>query len=136
MAFPEDGVRHQSVATTNSGLSPGAAGALAYLMWWVSGVVMLLVEPRQGFVRFHAWQSIIAFGTIWLLGTTLWMGGLIAVFVSTRLFQTLAFAGQAVWVAGLLLWGICLYKAWHGERWALPGAGRLAERLARRPTAG
>jgi uncharacterized membrane protein len=117
---------------TNSGLSPGAAGALAYLAWWFSGLVMLLVEPRQPFVRFHAWQAVIAFGAVWLLGTALWLGGLVAMFVSMRLFQALVVAGQLVFAGGLVLGLVCLYKAWHGERWALPVVGRLAERLAAR----
>jgi uncharacterized membrane protein len=118
-------------AATNTGLSPGAAGALAYLAWWFSGLVMLVVEPRHPFVRFHAWQAVIVFGTIWLAGTALWLGGLVAMFVSMQLFQTLAVAGQVVLFGGMVLGLVCLYKAWHGERWSLPVAGRLAERLSR-----
>jgi uncharacterized membrane protein len=120
-------------ATTNSGLSPGTAGALAYLVWWLSGVLLLLAEPRHPFVRFHAWQAVIAFGAIWLLGTGLWLGGLAAMFVSVRLFQGMVLAGQLVLAGGLVLELVCLYKAWHGERWALPVVGRVAERLAGPP---
>ena len=43
------------------GLDPNVAAVLAYAIGWVSGIVLLIVEPNR-FVRFHAWQSTIAFG--------------------------------------------------------------------------
>ena len=46
----------------SSGLSKNTAAALCYVAGWVSGLVFLLVEKKDEFVRFHAMQSIVTFG--------------------------------------------------------------------------
>jgi uncharacterized membrane protein len=34
-----------------------------------------------------------------------------------------------IWIVLVLVWVICLFKAWSGERWKLPIVGDYAERL-------
>jgi uncharacterized membrane protein len=46
-------------------------------------------------------------------------------------FQVMTFLSQVVLLTGVVLWLICLWKAFRGERWALPGVGPIADRLAR-----
>ena len=62
------------------GPDPRVASVLAYLAWWVSGAVVWLVERDRPVVRFHAMQSMLAFGTAFLAWATLW-GGSFAVLV-------------------------------------------------------
>ncbi len=50
------------MAKTSTGLEENVAGLLCYVLGWVSGVILLLVESQNPFVRFHAAQSIIVFG--------------------------------------------------------------------------
>ena len=56
------------MAKTSTGLTENVAGLLCYVLGWVSGIVFLIIEPENKFVRFHAFQSIIVFGLISLVG--------------------------------------------------------------------
>ena len=47
---------------TSTGLAENVAGMLCYVLCWISGVVFLVIEPSNKFVRFHAMQSILVFG--------------------------------------------------------------------------
>jgi uncharacterized membrane protein len=114
---------------TSTGLPPHVAAALAYLAWWVTGLLFLLLERRSAYVRFHALQAVIGLGAVWALGCACWLLSVPMAFVSARGFQTLIGMALVVWVAGVIPWTVCLRKAWHGERWKLPLAGALAARL-------
>ena len=46
--------------------------------------------------------------------------------------QDLTLAGLVafvIWIVLAIVWAICLWKAWSGERWKLPLAGDYAERF-------
>jgi uncharacterized membrane protein len=45
-------------------LSPNVAGLLCYVAGWISGIVFLVIEQKNRFVRFHAAQSIIVLGVL------------------------------------------------------------------------
>jgi len=68
------------------GPDPRLASALAYLAWWLSGAVVWLVEPDRPAVRFHAMQSMLAFGTAFLAWATLWGGSFAVLVVSASGF--------------------------------------------------
>ncbi|MFC1909399.1 DUF4870 domain-containing protein [Chloroflexota bacterium] len=44
---------------TSTGLPENVAGLLCYVLWWVSGIVFLIIESENKWIRFHAFQSII-----------------------------------------------------------------------------
>ena len=48
-------------------LPQNTAGALTYVLGWVTGLVFLLIEKKNAFVRFHAMQSLIFFGALMIL---------------------------------------------------------------------
>ena len=58
-------------AGTSTGLSPNVAGLLCYVAGWITGIIFLVLEQRNKFVRFHAAQSIVTFGTITVAGIVL-----------------------------------------------------------------
>jgi len=122
--------------TTSTGLSPIAASVLAYLAGPFSGALMLFAEPSNPDVRFHAWQSIIALGGLGLAVMASYVLAFAALFVSATGVSLLVRVSTAMWLALLVVWAICLWKAVSGERWKLPLAGEYAERLATstRPT--
>jgi len=95
---------------TNFGLEQNLAGALCYAFGWVTGLIFLLTEKENKFVRFHAMQSIIVFG---FLNVTA-----IVVFPLSPLVALLSFA----------LWLVCLLKAYQGEKFHLPVVGEIAEK--------
>lgn len=110
-------------AATVSGLSPRAAACLAYAMWWVSGALMLAIEPTNAYVRFHARQAVRVFGVIWLAGVGCWGLSFVLVFLSPLGFRAAAILGQVTWVVGVLVWVLCLSRAWAGQRWLVPWLG-------------
>ncbi len=120
------------LGTSSTGLDPKVAAALAYLMGWLTGILFFLLERENRYVRFHAMQSIVGFGAICAAGMALGVLAVLSVFVAdggVGFFATLA---QLVWVVGLIAWLICLFKAYSGERWKLPLAGDIAERITAR----
>ncbi len=53
-------------AESSTGLSANLAGLLCYALGWVTGIVFVVLEKKSTFVRFHAWQSIVTFGFLFL----------------------------------------------------------------------
>jgi uncharacterized membrane protein len=51
------------------------------------------------------------------------------------MFRTLLTVTWLIWAGWILLWGICVVKAFGGRRWKLPLAGAYAERFSARPPA-
>jgi uncharacterized membrane protein len=91
--------------------------AASYLLGFVTGIIFLLVEKDSKFVRFHAMQSTILFGGIFILNIVLgfvpllgWLVGLILSF------------------AAFVLWIVCMWKAFQGEMFKVPYVGDLAEK--------
>lgn len=102
-----------------TGLKKNTAGALAYVLGPITGVIFLVLE-KDPFVRFHAMQSIVVFVTLfvlqWVLGLT------IVLLVLVPLVGILSF----------ILWLLCIYKAWMGEEWGVPVLGKFARQLAKK----
>ena len=110
-----------------TGLEPSIAAALAYLAGPFSGIVILLAERTNQFVRFHAWQSIIGLGGLGLIAAGLLFFSFVALLITPVLFVAmywLAFLTAGLWIVA---WGICLVKAFGGQAWKLPYAGAWAE---------
>src|SRR5271156_5240440 len=62
-----------------SGLQENVAGLLCYVLGWLTGLIFLLIDKRP-FVRFHAAQSIVVFGTLFLIRLVLTFGILVSGF--------------------------------------------------------
>ncbi len=105
------------MAKTSSGLEENVAGLLCYILGWVTGLVFILIEQENKFVRFHAMQSIIVFGTItvvaFVFGWIPIIGGIIS---------------WILWILGLVLWIVLMVKAYQGAKYKVPWAGNLAEK--------
>jgi uncharacterized membrane protein len=105
------------MADTSTGLDEKIAGMLAYILGWVSGIVFLILEPNNKYVRFHALQSIVVFGVLTVAGLILsWvpvLGTIIYILVSILAF---------------ILWIILLVKASQGQKYHVKWAGPLAEK--------
>jgi uncharacterized membrane protein len=115
---------------TASGLAPRTLAALAYLAWWVTGLAVLAMEHGNSYVRFHAWQSVIGLGGIWALGVICYLAAFLMLSVSAAGFTVMLWIAVAAWAIGLVVWAVCLVKAWTGDMWKLPLAGAIAARYA------
>ena len=62
------GAKDASTASS-TGLDPNFAAALSYLAGPFSGILILLVERSNPYVRFHAWQAVLGLGGLGLLAT-------------------------------------------------------------------
>ncbi len=102
------------------GPDPRVPTTAAYAAWWVSGAIVYLLERDRPGVRFHAMQSIVAFGTVWLAWMICWVGSFAILLVSAAGFFVLQRLAQGVLLAGLILWAVCLWQAAHGVDVRLP----------------
>ena len=102
---------------TSSGMNQNVAGLLCYLAGWITGLIFFLIEKENRFVRFHAMQSIITFGSLSVLFIVI---GFMP-FVNLVLIPILA-------LLQLVLWIILMVKAYQGELFKLPMIGDIAEK--------
>ena len=118
-------------ALSSTGLSSRVAAALAYGGWWITGLLFWFLERRDRFTRFHAAQSIVAFGAI--AGLVMVFGTLAAASLSflPGAFTVLMGVTVFAWVLGVALWAVSVWKAANGEDWRIPIASDLADKLAR-----
>jgi len=108
---------------TSTGLAENVAGLLCYVLGWVSGIVFILIEQENKFVRFHAMQSIVTFGSITVISIVLSILGLIP-FIGV-LFDIL---GYIVGLIAFVLWIVLMVKAYQGVKYKLPWTGDFAEK--------
>jgi uncharacterized membrane protein len=101
-------------------------------MGWLTGLVMLLID-RRPFVRQHAAQSVALFGGLSLLKAVLVFLG---VFPGGSLgwglggfFILAGLISSFVTLAMIVFWLACMVKAYRGERFRVPVAADLADRL-------
>lgn len=92
-------------------------GAVAYLLGFITGIVLLLVEKKSKYVRFHAMQSTILFGGLFVVNMALGFIPLLGWAVSALLS-----------LAGFVLWIVLMWKAFNGELYKVPYVGELAEK--------
>ncbi len=102
-------------AASTGGMESNITAALAYL--WITAIIWLVIEPynKDRFIRFHSFQAL-AFGVVAFviqiaLGMIPFIGWIIAVPVSLLI---------------LLVWVVCLFKAFSKEWFKLPIIGDWA----------
>lgn len=109
--------RKMSPDSTTS-LSPNVAGLLCYLGFWITGIIFLVLERKNKWVRFHAAQSLVTFGALCLVSAAIGWIPFIGWFFSA-----------VIGVTWFILWIILMVRAYNGERYHLPVAGDIAETI-------
>ncbi len=94
------------------GLKRETAGALAYLLGPVTGLLFLVAESDE-YVRFHAMQSVVFSVAVFVLNTVLTISVILAVLV-----PLLALFEFAVWL-------FLMYQASQGKKWEIPFLEKL-----------
>ena len=110
---------NKNLGETSIGMQPNLAGLLCYFLGFITGLVFYLVEKKNKFVRFHAMQSIVVFGGIFVINFLLLFIPILGVVISTLLS-----------LLSIVLWVLLMIKAYQGEYFKLPIAGDIAERNA------
>lgn len=109
----------KDLGKTSTGMQANVAGLLSYLLGFITGIIFFVIEKDNKFVRFHAMQSMLAFGFLFVLQMILmfipFIGWVLSPIVS---------------IVGLILWIIMMIKAYQGEFFKLPIVGEIAEKQA------
>jgi uncharacterized membrane protein len=106
-------------------MSPRASAALSYVFWWLSGLVFLVIERKNHFVRFHAIQSILTF----LVVSVVW-AALRFVFSLPIIHLFGYFLLPTLGMAVFLIWAGLIIAALLGKSPRVPIIGDLAARMA------
>jgi uncharacterized membrane protein len=125
-AAPEPSATGPAGAPVSSaGMTENVAGALCYLLGFITGILFLVLEPysRNRNIRFHAFQSIFASAGILILHFVI---SSLTVFT----FGLTLLLSMLLSLATLLLWLFMMWKTYQNERVVLPVAGPLAEKQA------
>lgn len=113
----EEPPKNKQGNVTSTGLQENIAGMLSYLLWIVGGIVFLIIEKENRFVRFHALQSTIVSVVFFVLNIVLdyipFIGWILSMLLSPLI---------------LILWIVLMYKAYKGEYFKLPIIGDFAEK--------
>ena len=102
---------------TSTGLQENVAGLLCYVAGWVTGIIFLILEKENKFIRFHAWQSIFVFGAFTVVSIVLSFIPVIGWVV-----------GWLLGIVAFVLWIVLMVKAYGGAKYKLPISGDLAEK--------
>ncbi len=103
---------------TSLGLKARTAGVLSYLATWITGVIFILIERENRFVRFHAMQSILFFGGLSIIE---WVVG------NVYILHSLSWG---LGIVQFVCWIFLMVKAGQGKYYKLPIVGDYAERFA------
>jgi len=107
---------NDNTTKTTLGLNQNIEALLCYVLGWLSGVIFLILEKENSFVRFHAMQSLAIFLSLFVIsvaaGFIPLIGWLIAILMAP---------------VTLFLWLLLMYKAYSGEKYKLPVIGTWAE---------
>jgi uncharacterized membrane protein len=99
---------------------PKRWATLSYAVGLISGVIVLSVEKTDNYVRFHAWQSVLAFAAVAAISMLLPTVPVVGDWGLTRV---------AFWFSVVSLYVFLIVKALQGERYKLPLIGELADKL-------
>ncbi len=103
--------------TTALGIDENVEGLLCYLLGFITGILFLILEKDNRFVRFHAMQSTATFVILLVVSVVL---GIIP-FIGWVL-------SSLIGLIALVLWLLLMYKAFKGEKYKLPTVGDFAEK--------
>jgi uncharacterized membrane protein len=105
------------------------AALLCYVFGWVTGLIFYFIDKRP-FVRFHAAQSMVVFGGLaviyiilgMFLGVSMFTGGFGGFSIGFLLYPL-------VWLVAVVLWVLLMVKAFQHEKFRVPVAADLAEKI-------
>ena len=128
--MPETGTPAGNQQSQGTGLTPNIASLLSYICMPITSIVFILVEKENADVKFHAWQGT-AFGVGYILAI-LALQIVAAIFgaIWSVLGIIVGFFVPIVGLIALVIWIVCLVKAYQGERWKIPYVGDFAAKKA------
>lgn len=121
--------------SSSTGLERNVAAGLACLFTVVSGVIFLVIERKDAFVRFWAMQAVLLGGLALAFQVVIQVVGALFGFIPVigKLMGVVFWLGNLLFgVAWFVAYLISVVKAFCGEKWEMPILGSIARRqLAR-----
>ncbi|HET8632829.1 MAG TPA: DUF4870 domain-containing protein [Gemmatimonadales bacterium] len=114
---------------TSAGLAANVAGLLAYVLGPITGVLFLILEKENRFVRFHAMQSVVVGVALIALSVLLSIVSSMLAFIPVVGWIVALLAGLALALFSFALWILLMVRAFQGREWAVPLAGGYARRF-------
>jgi len=108
-------------------MEPKTAAGLSYLLGWLTGIIFFFMEKQNRFVRFHAMQSILFFGGIFVL---YFIVRFVIAFSPGILGLGLLCVSFLIVIAGVIGWIVLMINGFQGKYFKLPVIGDYAERYA------
>lgn len=100
--------------------------AVTYLLGFITGIIFLIFEKKDRYIRFHAYQSTVLFG-VWFV--VYFLAGLVTgamPFIIRTIFNFVIFF--FLFVPAVVVWILLMFKAFSGEKYKFPYAGEWAEK--------
>lgn len=108
---------------TSLGLSKNLEALCSYVLLFISGFILLIIEKDNKYVRFHAMQSFATFGLLAVLSFAISVvGGLPIIGIFCGILKSL------VNLISFVLWILLMYKAYKGEMFKVPVIGDIVEK--------
>ncbi|HEY4051477.1 MAG TPA: zinc-ribbon domain-containing protein [Acidobacteriaceae bacterium] len=117
-----------AAAPITSGLQENVAGLLCYSLGFITGILFLLIDKRP-FVRFHAAQSIVVFGGLFLIRVVLGFG-----FMGTGYYAFWGLLSMLIGLITIVLWIVLMVQAYQGKRFEVPIVAGIAKSIAGNPS--
>jgi uncharacterized membrane protein len=110
----------KDLGKTSTGMEANVAALLCYVLGLVTGLIFYLIEKENKFVRFHAMQSMVVFGGLFVISVVAGVIPGLGLIISPIIF-----------ILQFILWIVLMVKAYQGEKFKLPVAGDIAEKNSR-----
>lgn len=118
---------YSTVSSTE--IEPNVAAALSYMLGLVTGIIFLVLEKENKYVRFHAAQSVATSVIVILFGFGISMISGVLFFIPVLGRIAVMILMLTLSLGTFTLWLLLLIKAYQGEEWALPVAGGFARKM-------
>jgi uncharacterized membrane protein len=117
------------------GNNKNSLAAFAYVLGLITGILVLIIENKDKYVKFHAIQSIlfcVAAAIVgWVLGLlfmpVMFLGG----FMMNPFWIVTSIISVIYALAVLVIWIMLIVRAYGGQKYKLPFIGDLAEQWAK-----
>ncbi len=114
-------------STTSMNMNENVEALLAYLFGWLSGLIVLLLEKKSKFAKFHAAQSLVVFGGLTILEILVAILAIPFALIGLGVVITLLYA--LIYLTMLILWIVLMVKAYQHEEYRVPLAAGIADKL-------
>jgi uncharacterized membrane protein len=117
------------MSDTKIGLAENISGVVAYVLGFITGIILLVIEKENKFVRFHAAQSTIVTIALIIIYITYMIISFILALIPVVGWIIGIVLGLVVFIGPIILWIFLMFKAYKGEMYRLPMLAEYADKL-------